>query len=127
MGGKEAYFGTTQFTATSYALSLCSLREPHTKRFSLLVSADADICEEGSGRIYRQHCRRRGNASAYLRIIFTPMLGIRKAIGLGMTILVLKLLMSAVFAEVESTLLSGLAAAGHAFQTADYLISTLPR
>jgi hypothetical protein len=54
------------------------------------------------------------------------MIGIRKAIGLGMTIIILKLLMTSVFDAVESTLLSALSATGHAFQYADHVVSNLP-
>jgi hypothetical protein len=55
------------------------------------------------------------------------MFGIRKAIGLGLTIVVLKLLMSAVFIAVESTLLTALSAFAHAFQYADHVVGRLPQ
>jgi len=50
------------------------------------------------------------------------MFGIRKAIGLGLAIIVLKLMMSATFAVFEGTLQTFFQVAGHAFVVADHTL-----
>lgn len=50
------------------------------------------------------------------------MFGIRKAIGLGLTLVVLKLLVAPVFLAIQDTLLIALSTAGHAFQVMDRVL-----